>query len=153
MGERGRPATGQVRRQPRADGLTTFSLRVRSYGHRYTVRLGTELDGWTEARAHMEMANVYAQIRAGIWQPPRPRSAEKQPEPTFHEYASLWLRRRVAEGIAENTRKDYLWQLSNHLLPFFGSYRLSDITPQLVEAFKEHKLDDRARVIAAAEAR
>jgi integrase len=152
MGERGRPATGQVRRQPRADGLTTFSLRVRAYGHRYTVRLGTEQDGWTEARADMELANVYAQIRAGIWEPPRARSTEEQPEPTFHEYASLWLRRRVAEGIAENTRKDYLWQLSNHLLPFFGSYRLSGITPQLVEAFKEHKLDDRARVIAAAEA-
>jgi hypothetical protein len=45
---------------------------------------------------------------------------------TFHEYASLWLRGRVAEGIAENTRKDVLWQLSNHLLPFFGrSWRSS----------------------------
>jgi integrase len=151
MGERGRPSTGQVRRHARADGLTSYSLRVRAYGQRHTVRLGTELDGWTEPRAEMELANIYAQIRAGIWQPPRPRQTDAKPEPTFHEYASLWLRRRIAEGIAENTRKDYLWQLSSHLLPFFGAYQLSDITPQVVEAFKETKLDERARVTAAAE--
>jgi integrase len=36
-------------------------------------------------------------------------------------------------------------------LPFFGAYRLTEITPQLVEAFKEHKLDERARVSAAAD--
>jgi hypothetical protein len=95
MGERGRPGTGQVRRHPRADGLTTFSLRVRAYGQRHTVRLGSELDGWTDARAEMELANIYTQIRAGIWEPPRPRQAEDQPEPTFHQYASLWLRRGV----------------------------------------------------------
>ena len=66
MGERGRPATGQIRRQSRADGLTTSSPRVRAYGHRHTVRLGTELDGWTEARAELELANVAAQLRAAI---------------------------------------------------------------------------------------
>ena len=71
MGQRGRPATGQIRRHPRADGLTTFSLRVRAYGERYTIRLGTELDGWTDARAEIELANVCAQIRAGTWTPPR----------------------------------------------------------------------------------
>jgi len=152
MGERGRPARGQIRRQRRADGLTTFSLRVRAYGRRFTVRLGTELDGWTEARAELELANVNAQIRAGIWEPPRRRASGEQPEPTFHEYASLWRRRLVNEGIAENTRKDLLWQLSNHLLPFFGSYSLSEITVRLVEEFKEHKLDERTRVNAAVQA-
>ena len=40
----------------------------------------------------------------------------------------MWLKRRIAEGIAENTRKDYLWQLSNHLLPFFGSYAIDEIS-------------------------
>ena len=74
MGQRGRPATGQVRRYRRGDGTTTFSLRVRAYGERFTVPLGSELDGWSEARADIELANVYAQIRAGIWEPPRPRT-------------------------------------------------------------------------------
>jgi integrase len=38
------------------------------------------------------------------------------------------------------------------VLPFFGPYRLSEITEQLVEEFKEHKLDERARVTAATRA-
>ena len=151
MRQRGRPGTGQIRRQLRADGLTTFSLRVRAYGKRHTIRLGTELDGWTEARAEIELANVCAQIRAGTWSPPG-KHTETGEVPTFHEYASAWLRRRVAEGLGENTRKDYLWRLSSHLLPFLASYRVDEITDDVVEAFKEHKLDERATIIAAEDA-
>jgi integrase len=114
------------------------------------VRLGTELDGWTDVRAVGELASVLAQVRTGIWEPPRPRQRPgEREEPSFHEFASLWLRRRIAEGISENTRADYLWQLSNHLLPYFGHYRLGEITPRLVEDFKERKLDQRAQLIAA----
>ena len=152
MAQAGRPASGQIRRERRVDGLTAFSLRVRAYGQRHTVRLGNELDGWNEARAEIELANVAAQISAGIWEPPRRRGDPAEAPPNFHEYASMWLKRRIAEGIAENTRKDYLWQLSNHLLPFFGRYALLEITEHLVEEFKERKLDERAQIPAAAEA-
>src|SRR3954453_23902228 len=61
----------------------------------------------------------------------------------------MWLKRRIAEGIAENTRKDYLWQLSNHVLPFFGRYDLTVVSERLVEQFKEHKLDERSQIVAA----
>lgn len=149
MRQAGRPATGQIRSMRRADGLTTYSLRVRAYSERHTVRLGNELEGWTHARAETELANITAQIRAGIWEPPpRPGEPADAP-PTFHEYASMWLKRRIAEGIAENTRRDYLWQLSNHLLPFFGSCAIDEISERLIEEFKEHKLDERARIVAA----
>ena len=149
---RGRPLTGQVRRYRRRDGTTTFSLRVRAYRERFTVALGSELDGWSEARADVELAHVCAQIRAGIWEPPRPRKGGDQPEPTFHEYASLWLRGRVAEGIADNTRKDLRRQRSNHLLPFFGRYLVSEITVGHVEEFKKRKLAEREQVTNAAAA-
>jgi len=151
MSQRGRPSTGHVRRTPRADGLTTLSLRVRAYGERYTIRLGTELDGWTEPRAAIELANVCAQIRAETWVPPAADDEVPAP-PTFHEYASAWLKRQVAEGISENTRKDYFWQLSCHVLPFLGSYRIDEITDQVAEAFKEHKLDERAMIVGVLEA-
>ena len=151
MSQKGRPATGQVRRYPRKDGLTTFSLRVRANGERYAITLGSELDGWTHARAEIELANVCAQIRAGTWTPPR-KSTETTEVPTLHEYASLWLKRRVAEGLAKNTRDDYLWRLSNHLLPFLGAYRVDEITDEVVEAFVEHKLDERAVIVATIEA-
>jgi hypothetical protein len=153
MSQRGRPATGHIRRRPRTDGLTTFALRVRAYVDRHHVRLGTEAEGWSDARAEIELASVLAQIRAGTWSPPEPQSTGEAEElPSFHEYASLWFKRRVTEGISNNTRKDLLWQLSNHLLPHFGSYRVDEITHELVVAFKDRKLDERARIVVAAEA-
>ena len=151
MSQRGRPGTGQVRPYVRADGLTTFSLRVRARGERHTIKLGSELDGWTPARAEIELANVCAQIRAGTWTPPR-KSTETTEVPTLHEYASLWLKRRVAEGLAKNTRADYLWRLSSHILPFLGAYGVDEITDEVVEAFVEHMLDERAMIVAAIEA-
>jgi integrase len=124
---------------------------VRADGGRHTIRLGTELDGWTEPRAEIELANVCAQIRAGTWTPPT-APVESLAPPTFHEYASLWLKRRMAEGLATNTRKDYLWQLSCHVLPFLGAHRVDAITDEVIEAFKEHKLDERAAIVAARDA-
>jgi len=38
---------GQIRTHERKDGLTTYSLRVRAYGRREVVTLGTDADGWT----------------------------------------------------------------------------------------------------------
>ena len=70
MSSRGRPATGQIRTHTRRDGLTTFSLRLRVDGTRYTIRLGTEAEGWSHVRAELELANTQAEIRAGTWTPP-----------------------------------------------------------------------------------
>jgi integrase len=150
MSNRGRPATGQIRPYMRRDGLVTYSLRVRVNGERYTIRLGTEAQGWSRPRAELELENIQAEIRAGIWTPPRPPGA-KSADPTLHEFASLWLKRRIADGIAEKTKQDDLWQLGTHILPFLGAYPLKHITPEIVEAFKEHKLDERARIAAARE--
>lgn len=36
---------GQIRTHERKDGLTTYSLRVRAYGRREVVTLGTDADG------------------------------------------------------------------------------------------------------------
>jgi len=151
MAHKGRPPTGEVRRYLRADGTTTFSLRVVAYGERQNLPLGNERDGWNERRAGIELGNVLAQIGAGIWKPPPKRGEFPDQPPTFHEYASMWLKRRAVEGIKDNTRKDYLWQLSNHLLPFLGPYCLDEIGLSLVEQFKDAKLDERARIAAAKE--
>jgi integrase len=74
--------------------------------------------------------------------------------PTFHEYASAWLRGKI-EGVLgdkpvdENTASDYRWRLVRHLLPFFASYRLDEIDRELCLAFKAHKLQESAEVRAA----
>ena len=93
-----------------------------------------------------------AQIQAGIGEPPVTTGDSNHRPADVSRVRVLRLKRRVAEGIAENTRKDYLWQLSNHLLPFFGSYLLSEFSERLVDEFKDRKLEERARVLAARDA-
>ena len=54
-----RPATGEVKRHVRKDGLTSFALRFRAYGQRRFVTLGTDEDGWTPKRAAAELRNPW----------------------------------------------------------------------------------------------
>ena len=76
-------------------------------------------------------------------------SAATRRIPTFHEYASYWLHARTDgvlgdKPIEENTRRDYLWRLRGHLLPFFALRRLDEIDLELCLAFKAHKVREAA---------
>jgi hypothetical protein len=51
--------------------------------------------------------------------------------------------------IDANTRSDYRWRLTAHLLPFFGAYRLDEIDRQLCLRFKEVKLREAEELRAA----
>jgi integrase len=51
-----------------------------------------------------------------------------------------------SEGLAVKTLVDLRWSLSNHLLPFFAGYRLSEITPQLVDTYKVAKARERHEI-------
>lgn len=89
-----RQATGGVVYDERRKG-PVFALRFRAYGRREFVTLGSKDDGWTRAKAEVELQNVLADVRRGIWRPPEPES-EPQPDkdPTFHEFASQYADRR-----------------------------------------------------------
>jgi hypothetical protein len=78
-----RPATGSVVELHGGRGRT-FAIRFRAYGRRHYVTL----DGVkSEAEARVELQNVLADVRRGIWQPPRPEPVVPQQvvEPSFHE--------------------------------------------------------------------
>src|SRR4051812_42629046 len=120
-----------------ADGSRAFHLRFRADGARQRVvlheRTGCECGcggGWAEAAARHELGDVVARVRAGVWKPKvRAETARAPAEvPTFHEYASAWLRGK-AQGVLgdkpidPNTKSDYRWRLTRHLLPFFAKYR------------------------------
>jgi hypothetical protein len=93
-GEMARRSTGQVVELERQGGRT-FALRFRAYGKRRYLTLGTTAEGWTREKAEEELANVFADVRRGIWRPSEPQGAvEPAPEPTFHEFASEWLETR-----------------------------------------------------------
>ena len=82
---------------------------------------------------------MLADVRRGIWRPTEPQEAtERVPEPTFHEFASEWFDGPEREG-AEKTLA-VRWQLSNHLLPFFAGYRLTEITIAEVDEYRQQKV-------------
>lgn len=131
-----RPATGHIVIDRRRRN-TTFGLRFNAYGKRRYVRLGTAAEGWTPGSAHTELQNVLADVRRGIWQPPAPAPApEAKSNPTFHEFASAWVKASKSEW-RPKTVLDYEWQLSCHLLPFFHAHRLSQITIQEVDRYRQ----------------
>ena len=144
------------------DGTHAFRLRVAADGKRQRVvlheRPGCECGcggSWTERAARTELGNVLARVRAGVWEPdgPAPKPTATQ-APTFHEYASAWLRGKVAgvlgdKPIDANTEADYRWRLIRHLLPFFASHRVDAIDRELCLAFKAHKLREAAELRAA----
>ena len=111
---------------------------------------------WSERTATIELENVLAKVRAGVWtkRPDPVPVAEPRELPTFHVYASAWLESKVAGVLGDrpidtNTENDYRWRLGRHLLPFFGEYRLDEIDSGLCLAFKAHKLREAAEVRAA----
>jgi len=135
-------APGQVIERKRKNGKV-FAVRFRAYGKRRYLTLGTAAEGWTRRKAQDESENILADVRRGIWQPyEAPQKEEPKPEPTFHEFASEWLFGLEAEGLSENTLKDYTWQLCNHLLPFFAEHRLSEITISEVDRYRQKKVRD-----------
>jgi integrase len=134
-----RKATGEVIERPGKRGVA-FSLRFRAYGKRRYVTVGNSADGWTRQRAELELANVLADVRRGIWQPPTTTPVVEAPkDPTFHEFASEWFNAKQAE-LRPNTRTAYSNELTTHLLPFFARHRLSQITAQEVDRYRQAEL-------------
>ncbi len=139
-----RKATGQVVEREGKRGRT-YALRFRAYGRREYLTLGGTDDGWTRARAELELENVLADVRRGIWHAPEPDLVVEQPrvEPTFHEFASEWLEARRGE-LGERTVEDYEWALRVHLLPFLARHRLGAVTVEEVDRYRAAKVREGA---------
>ena len=118
-----RPATGQIAERKGKRGIT-FAARIRPYGERPYVPLGYSWEGYSRREADTELENILADVRRGIWRPPAPKPApEIEQDPAFYEFALRWFEASKGEW-RTNTRLDYEWQLSHHLLPFFRDHRL-----------------------------
>jgi integrase len=133
-----RPPTGQVIEDSRRPGV--FGLRFRAYGKRRYQGLGKVSLGEAEA----ELRHLLADVERGIWRPPAPASPSAQEvheDPTFREFASEWFVAHRGEW-RPKTCVDYEWQLCNHLLPFFGEHRLSQITIREVDRCRAMKVDE-----------
>jgi integrase len=150
----GREATGSILTRTLGDGTRSYRLRFHALSERQDVflhgRPGCRCGcggGWDERAARVELGNIQARVRAGVWQPPAPPEPESALTeiPTFHEYASSWLQGKIDGTIGEkplaaNTENGYRWLLRCHLLPFFASHRLDEIDARLCLAFKAQKV-------------
>lgn len=138
-----RKPTGQLVTRKNADNTITFAARFPAYGKRHYVTLGTTRRGMTRELAEVELENVLADVRRGIWRPPAPEPVaptSAETDPTFHVFASEWMAMREGEGtLAPRTVDDYRYMLSHHLLPFFKDHRLSQITIREVDRYKGAK--------------
>lgn len=143
-----------------------YALRFLANGGRQYVTLGLESEGWDRARAEEELLNVMADVRRGIWIPPKRSRAARTPNgpaelpvsaggpasaavPTFHEFATDWLVRREGE-VAPRTIEYEHWALTHHLLPHFAHTPLTAIDIAAVDAYrcvKVAKSDRRRRAI------
>jgi integrase len=141
-----RPARGSVEIVDRRDGLRTFWLRITADGRRHRVRLGTDRDGWTPARAQVELEEQNKAVQAGTWAPPdlTPATGDET-DPTFRAYASSWLEDNMLEW-RTSTTNDVKWRLSSHLLPHIGEDRLSTIDIPRVTAVKTALLRESRRI-------
>jgi integrase len=135
-----RKATGQVVERERKRGRV-YALRFRAYGQRQFVTLGTAEEGWSRARAELELQNVLADVRRGIWQLPQPEPDPIEPrrEPGFHEFASEWVAAREAEGLRPRTLEYLRWALTEHLLPYFAGHQLSKVSVEEVDRYARRK--------------
>jgi integrase len=138
----GRRPTGQVIEKQTQEGRV-FALRFRAYGQRHYLSLGGPDQGWTRRKAEVELANVLADVRRGIWRPPEPEPAPEPPrDPTFHEFASEWFDAKRCE-LRPSTVAAYEWEITHILLPFFHRHRLSQITVEQVDRYRQAMVRER----------
>jgi len=131
-----------------------YALRFRVYGERQYLTLGYEHEGWDLDKAGVELQNVLADVRRGLWVPPkkkrrgaRERTASGEPQP-FGSFALDLTESREGQ-VAEKTTKHEKWALG-HLVPFFGDWSLNEIDVEGVDEYRVFKVkesEDRARAI------
>lgn len=155
-----RSAGGHVFERRWSDGETiSYRAQVRAYGRYEWVTFGTNKQGWNRQRAEVEAEKIVQQIERGTWVPPRlePRRDRLedvmaglglQVDETFRAFAGRWWRSKQLD-LAQKTFVDYSWRL-DYLERFFGRYRLSEITPRLVDRFRD-ELAEQAQTIRRAQ--
>lgn len=115
-------------------GAWHIDFQVRGIRYRYkSPGVGKEDAMAFERRLRSELAQ-YGEVRSL-----KPTEEERRDSPTLAEFAPRWLETYVK---ANNRVKEYKRKrgtLDNHLIPFFGSQKLEDITAERVEQYKVAK--------------
>ena len=142
-----RRATGQLcENRSRVTGeVTSWGARFRYEGQRRYLTLEAE----SREEAVREMALLMFRVRRGIWEPPRKhrRHASGARPPKLADFAEDWLAGekvqggRRGTGLSPASYASLQWRLG-HLLRFFASARLDEITVMDVDRYRQTKLGE-----------
>jgi integrase len=131
-------ASGTIETHAWRDRRTvTIRVRVRAYGRRYRIDLGTNPEGWSVERARVELDRILQQVERGTWEPPSSSNGSTNTvdaEETVHVTASRWWQRRKGE-LAPNTRLDYRWRL-DHVLRHLAHDTTAKLDAHRVDTFR-----------------
>lgn len=97
-------------------------------------------DTKTDAGAWLDMR--HAEILEYRWKPPAPPAPDTT---TFRDYAKTWVERRRnrdGEPLKPRTKALYNGLLEGHILPTFGDYAVTEITPDMVDDWHDRLLPD-----------
>jgi len=126
-----------------------YALRFSAYGERRYLTLGFERDGWDMNRAEEELDNVMADVRRGIWVPPKKKARPKPQEifeerqvPVFAPFARGLIDTRRGQ-VSEATTAYEEWALG-HLLGYFADWTLDEIDIEAVDNYRFHKVEEAA---------
>jgi integrase len=135
----------------------SFALRFPAYGERPYVTLGFDHEGWTPETAQDKLDDILAEVRLGIWIPPKKKRRQQTgiaEAPAHDEIAyfgpfAIDLVEAREGQVSENTTAHEKWALS-HLLPFFGDWPLPEIDAEAIDDYRAFKVKEsaaRARAI------
>jgi integrase len=150
----GRQATGTIVRRDTNRGRV-WALKVSHRGERYSVRLGGDWEGWSEARAAEERDHVARLISRGEWVPPTrnvPATASNVgAADSFAIVASVWLDARSKRLTSEKSIADLRWRLGV-AVQHIGQWPISEITEATIDDMVTSLLTERAEIEKAAAA-
>ncbi|MBM4309262.1 MAG: site-specific integrase, partial [Deltaproteobacteria bacterium] len=119
----------------RKRGVVRWREDIQKYIIDYYDNLGKrhkEAIGTNEHDAYRELAKKIEEIDAGSYDP-LPKTE------TFKTFAERWLKGKM--GIKGTTRVSYQGILDNHLIPYFGKGRISELRRKNLQEFVRSKAD------------
>jgi integrase len=127
---------------------------------KWTTRAGEEREAWVvdytdqHGERHIETfakkkeadarhAEVKVDVRAGV-------HVATSKSANIREAGESWIRASEAHGLERATIKQYREHVGQHIVPFIGAIKLSEISPQTVRKFEDRlcEMGDRPRWFA-----
>jgi integrase len=105
--------------------------RVKDGDGKTRLKQQTLPTGTTLGQAVVSRAKLVEQVRAQIME------GEGLQVPTLGVYAARWIERRAREGLRGHTLNMYLSTLEKHILPFLGGYKVDELGPRHILAWKD----------------